>query len=368
LYASIDALIAAQFNWTAIYFASVYVFMNPRNIERMAIVLWMLVVPVSIIAAIEGHERHVLWVGHIPSLLKINNPDVAYILAGRVRDGTTEYRVQSTFSTSLGLAEFLAMALPFVCYFITPRYPILVRMAAAVTVPLDLYAIFVSGSRLGFVGVGVTVLSFLLFLGAERWRSKRDDLFGPALVLSYPVIFLVALAASIFVGRLRRMVWGGGETQDSTTARFDQWSMGIPKILSHPWGYGIGRGGDALQWFTASGQLTIDTYYLDALLEYGVVGFLLFFGMIASMVVSVSKVLFKAWRAGRAMGFAVPAVIALLNFLVIKSVFAEQDNHPLVFMLLGMCSALVCHLRDGQTTASSNVRPAGGNPPEPGLA
>jgi hypothetical protein len=35
-----------------------------------------------------------------------------------------------------------------------------------------------------------------------------------------------------------------------------------------------------------------------------------------------------------------PLAIALTNFLVIKSVFSQQDNHPVVYMMLGAVVAL----------------------------
>jgi hypothetical protein len=35
-----------------------------------------------------------------------------------------------------------------------------------------------------------------------------------------------------------------------------------------------------------------------------------------------------------------PLVVALMNFVVIKSVFSQNANHPLVFMMLGAVVAL----------------------------
>lgn len=359
---SVDNLVAAQFNWTSVYFAAVYIFMDRKMIPRMGVLLWLLTIPVSLIALAEWREGHVIWAGHIPPLLKVNNPDVAIILAGHVRAGTDEYRVQSTFSTSLGLAEFLALALPFVIYFVIAGFNRVIRGLAGLTIPLILGAIFVSGSRLGVIGAFLTLLIYVLMFGLLRWKSRRSDLVGPAVVMAYPAIFAAFMTASLFIGRLRRLVWGGGETEDSTQARFGQWGSGMPKVLSHPWGYGIARGGDALQWYTPGGQLTIDTYYLDVLLEYGVVGFVVYFGMILSVLGSLMKSVFAAWRSGLELGFAVPVMIALVNFLVIKSVFAQEDNHPLVFMSLGMATAIIYHVRqtaDEPAEPASDVAPTG---------
>ena len=43
--------------------------------------------------------------------------------------------------------------------------------------------------------------------------------------------------------------------------------------------------------------------------------------------------------------FLVPIGIAMLNFLVIKSVFSEEANHPIVFMYIGMIVALAARIR-----------------------
>jgi hypothetical protein len=46
-------------------------------------------------------------------------------------------------------------------------------------------------------------------------------------------------------------------------------------------------------------------------------------------------------------GFLAPLALSLINFVVIKSVFSEPDNHPLVFMMLGAVSALMARARAG---------------------
>ena len=38
--------------------------------------------------------------------------------------------------------------------------------------------------------------------------------------------------------------------------------MAFPKILHHPWGYGAGRSGPTLGFFSPSGQMTVDSYYI----------------------------------------------------------------------------------------------------------
>jgi hypothetical protein len=48
-----------------------------------------------------------------------------------------------------------------------------------------------------------------------------------------------------------------------------------------------------------------------------------------------------------------PLTISMVNFLMVKSVFAQTDIHPLVFMMLGMISA--CVYRSANMEPSANL-------------
>jgi len=343
---SFDRYITAQTTWTSIFFISMLVYSRPARIQLWAALLWATAVIVAVLGVWEYKLGHVVWAGHVPSFLKIDNPDVQRIMAGQMRANTGVYRVQSTFSTSLGLGEFIAYALPFILYFAIENYPRIVRFLALAVVPLLFFVVNASGSRAGMIGFLLTLLAYLLAWGAIRWRRVRGGLLGPAIVWAYPVTVALFFTATIFIGRLHRMVWGGAETGPSTDARRIQYEMGWPKILSHPWGYGIGRGAITLGFVEPNGMLTIDTYYLTVALEYGVLGFILYFGAFLFAVGGATRsVLAPFDRRNREAGFLLPAGICLINFVVIKSVFAQQDNHPLVFMVLGMALALTYRIR-----------------------
>jgi hypothetical protein len=51
----------------------------------------------------------------------------------------------------------------------------------------------------------------------------------------------------------------------------------------------------------------------------------------------------------------VPAALALVNFIVIKSVFSQDDNHPVVFMLLALVVVLVWRSRGGSVSANASI-------------
>lgn len=352
---SIDKIITAHTTWTAILFASIFVFSRRGRIELWAAFLWGATAIVAVLAVWEYRLGHVVWAGHVPSFLKVDNPDVARIMLGQTRAGSGVYRVQSTLSTSVGLGEYLALSLPFVVYFAVENYPRIVRFLAAAMLPLLFVAVSVSGSRSGMIGLCITFLAYVFAWGAIRWRRVKNGLLGPAIVLAYPVFFAAFMVATLFVYRLRVMVWGGAETGPSTDARRTQYQMGIPKILHHPWGYGIGRGASVLNFHEPSGFLSIDTYYLSIALEYGVIGFILYYGTFLVVIGQSAKHMLTPFeRHDREAGFLLPAMICLVNFVVIKSVFSQQDNHPLVFMVLGMAVAIIYRVKTYHPHPSTN--------------
>lgn len=339
---SVDKFILAQISWIAVFFASVFVFLRPGNVERMAAMLWIMAIFVGVMGIFEWRQSHVLWAGHIPSFLKIADDSVLRVLAGNQR--FTVYRVISTFSSPLGLGEYMAIVIPFILQFTARTYMPVVRVAAAVSVVFVLFIAKISGSRLGLVGCLLALLFALGVWAVLKWRRERGGLLAPAVVFAYPIGFFLCLAAVAFVGRLRHLVWGNGSQGFSDNARAEQWALGIPKIISHPQGYGIGMGAHALG-YAPFGFTTIDSYYLSVALEYGVLGFIIFYLMIGFSIYYCVTALLKASYKDRDIAFLAPAAIALTNFLLIKSVFSQQDNHPILFMILGLTVALVHRAR-----------------------
>ena len=339
-------------NWTGAFFVGVYILSLPRRIEWLGYLLWGIAIYVTAIGFQEWRFSHVPWAGHIPSFLAIEDESVLKILAGSARAATGVYRVQSKFTTSSGLAEYLSMALPFILHVMVRTRRTGVRLAALASIPPIIWVLIKTDSRIGMVGLFLSLLFYALAWGAMRWRFDKGSLFGPAVTLAYPAIFTGFVIATFFVGRLRNSVWGTGATAASTQSRRMMYEMGIPMVLKNPQGHGLGMGGITLGFVNPAGTLTIDTYYLAVALELGVLGFFLYFGMFLVAIFQGAK---TVWRAptGDAL-YLVPVTIALTNFFVIKSVFSQLENHPLAFMLLGASVGLIWRARREEA-----ARPAG---------
>ena len=241
---------------------------------------------------------------------------------------------------------------------------------ASISAPFVVLGAFVSGSRLGIVGCLIGLAVYGGVWAYLRWRRHPGSLLGPAILLAYPVIAGLGAASILFVGRIHNLVWGSGAEAYSDLSRKGQIDLGIPLILKQPWGYGIGRGAETLG-FAPFGVLTIDNYYLRIVLEYGVFGFIAYYGMfIAAIVYSGRRVLVARFEDPE-FELLTPIAISLLTFIIIKSVFSEEGNHPIAFMLLGMSAALLYRARSSVVARSAVPAPQstrrGRAPALPGL-
>lgn len=336
--ASVNKLIVAGTNWFLVFFVAAYVFRTPGRVTRFAYLLCGIAVVVSLIGVQEYRHSAVPWAGHIPSFLAVQDESVQRILAGAARAATGIYRVQSKFTTSLGLAEFYALLMPFLVHFMVYGQRWWLRVGAAVMIPLVFRMIILTDSRLGMVGFFLSCVLYLAIWAIWRWQRDRDSLFGPATILAFPAVFVAFLVSTFAVGRLRALVWGSGAQQASTDGRKQQFIAGIPKVLEQPWGYGIGRSAETLGFTNAAGSLTIDTYYLAVALEYGVIGFVIYYAMFINALWNGARRIPRAYATEHML--IAPLTIALFNFVVIKSIFSQQENHPLAFIMLGALIAL----------------------------
>ena len=284
----------------------------------------------------EYQNQKILWADHIPSFLKVEDESVQRMLAANFREG--RYRVTTTFSVALALAEYLALVSPFLIHIMITTKKIWMRFGCMVAEVLILTVIVLTQARLGLVGFITAHAIYGLLWAARRWRTSRTDLLGPALTLAYPALLGVLCMLIVTVDGLRNRVLGNGATQASNDAREAQWAAAWPKIFGNPLGYGPGRGADALGYTNRGGVQTIDSYFLSMALDYGLAGFFVFYGAILVAIGVAAEI--GSRTKDKELAYAVPVSICLLVFMVIKFVLSQEDNHSILFMLLGMVVAM----------------------------
>jgi hypothetical protein len=342
--ASVQKFIVAQTTWTATFFASAYLFSRPGQIKRWALMLWAMAIFVSIIAIWEYRLGRLPWAGHIPSFLRIDDEAVQWILAIHMRAYTNLYRAEATFSTPLGLAEYLALTLPFALHFCTPRWPMKLRIAACASIPLIVYADFLSGSKLGMIGA-LGASSVYLFMAAFRhWQRNKASLIAAATFFFYPAAIGAVGLMMAASHRFYIMIMGDASHTASTQARIEQVHVGMAKLLHWPFGYGIGQAAVTIS--NASDFITIDSYFLSVAIEYGVLGFIAYYGIFAIAIYESSRRYLMDTTANEDQSFLLPITASFIAFIIAKSVFSQQDNHPVIFMMLGALLGLIAARRN----------------------
>ena len=356
---SIQKYIIEQINWTIMYLVACWIFLKNGRLTFWAKAIWVMAVLESVIAMIEVKLGHVPWAGHIPTFLTIEDPSVLRTLSGAARAATGIHRAAATFGTPLGLGEYIALTMPFALHFVATSKDWRWKVAALLSVPVFFLDAFLSDSRLGMVGCMLSIILSLLGQAYFRWRRQREDMFAPALVLSFPVIALAAGGAVLGIGKLRKLVFGGGASAQSNQSRAEQWMLGLDKVKARPWGYGVERAADVLG-YIAPGQdfLTIDSYFLELILDYGPLGFALYLTLMFATMGYAALWGVRPSAEDDEHGLLIPIAISLLNFVVIKAVFTQQDNHPLVYIMMGAVTALIYRAKKGLAVDADAVRAA----------
>jgi hypothetical protein len=329
----------------ATFFISVFIFLRPKRLEIWIYLLLAMDALLCLIGVWENKLGYLPWVGHIPSFLKIDNPDVDRILAGAVRAAIGVHRVQSVQTTPLGLAELMGLSSVLALHLAINRYPFLVRIGAAAMIPTIIYTIILTDCRLGFVSMMVGGALYLLLWALVRWREVRGSIFGPAIVMAYPGIFLALFASTLLIGRLRAKVWGDGSQDASNAARKAQWQMAFPKVAHNPVGHGYGTAGGVLGFTNPDGMVTIDSYYINLLLDTGILGFAIYLAFFLGTAWIAAREVVRS-PGDRELRLLMPLAVTLVGFVVIKAVLSQDANHPLMFFLTGAVVALIHRSRE----------------------
>lgn len=333
-----------QIYWTLMFALSAWLATREGFAMRFGRVMAWTIIVVSIFAIFEYRSGAPFWINRLPAFLKIDTALLEQLGSLNARAGTDVYRVRGTFAGALYFAEYLALAFPFVVHFLFTAqrfWHFVLMLAGAVLVAT---VMVLTSSRSAMLALLLTMLAYG-FMFAWRLRQQRPESIGASAALfAYPVFAMVMAILVVFWRRLHVMVIGGGQHASSTETRGVQWEMGLPKIATHPLGHGVGRSGLELGYYNpGSDNPTVDSYFLTLLLDYGPLG-LLFFLALFIVVIWFG---FRAHDRARTpeMKLLAPMTVALLNFVIIKSVASTEINFPIVFIMTGCILGLIYRQR-----------------------
>lgn len=343
---TINRMINNQIVWTGVFFVAVWVFRREARIETWIRLYPLIALILCVIGVFEARKGGILWANSIPSFLAVGDEQVQRLLAGVYRLGNV-YRVVATSTTPLSLAEALGATTPFLLYLMVQYRNLFLRLVLLALDVLLVYVILLTDSRLGLVAMLVGHAAYALYLTMRVYRFHPNSLLRASVVAIYPMALLAVTLAVMFVGRINNAVIGDGRQTYSDQARATQISDGLVKVWESPlFGFGTGQGAQKLGFTNPGGTLTIDTYYISVLLDYGIVGFFLFYGLIVAGIVRAFSIgLMSNERANHQ---AVAFGIFLLLFLTTKAVLSQEANHPLIFMALAAVASLSHATRNPQ--------------------
>jgi hypothetical protein len=355
---SINKYANNQIFWTMMFPVAAYFAVRKGFVDKVATIVVFSLFVVMMLGLYEYKIQKVFWIDQLPFFLRVDPEFLERVAKSQSRAGTDVYRVRGTMATSLYFAEFLAMVFPLALHFMLRSRGFIRTALLAAGVAGTIVVMYLTNARSAMVGLLLTLLIYPLF-AAWRRRSLSPRSIGATSTLAmYPFGVIVVALLVVFWRRAHVMVLGGGQHQASSDARNAQWVMGMPKIFKLPLGHGAGTSGEILGYMNGAGELTVDTYYLSVMLDFGLLALPVFVLMFGLPIWFGFKSHTKATTQEATL--VAPLAIGLFNFVVIKSVLSSEANMPLAFIMLGCILGLLW--RQKQEEAGIAVPGAGAAP------
>jgi len=254
-------------------------------------------------------------------------------------------RANSIFNVPLSFGEFAAIVGPIGGYFLAHGEKLGARLFGAAVVLACMTSLYTSGSRGGSMAFFVAMAIFLVLWVVRTSRANPNTMNG-ALGGASAFMGLITLTGLVFtVGALRKRVLGGAETESSDTSRFDQAKLAWPHILANPLtGHGVGNAGVVIGYTSPGGGLTVDSSLLTLLVETGVPGLLLFFGMLFTMAWATARIYVNGKDRDSAAGATLAC--SAIAYAIYRLVLSQRENQSLLFILVGCAFAFIKIIAD----------------------
>ncbi|MCU1481326.1 MAG: hypothetical protein JWQ19_2112 [Subtercola sp.] len=218
--------------------------------------------------------------------------------------------VPRAFSPFPGPNELALANLLFIVIIICrSNWKLVLRLALCV---LPVVAIFLSQSRSGEIGLAVIVV-VLLLRGMAR-AGAGTVLLGVVVVASLAGVGVVAFTTSFLTGDTVNL---------SAQGHALSLTESIPKLFENLFGFGVGQVGPRAYLYTTS-PILVESYWLVLGLESGIVVLLLYFVLLAKLIV-------RPLRAKTLMAFT--AVLAIAGSLVSQAVLPTLQDASTIYML-----------------------------------
>jgi putative inorganic carbon (hco3(-)) transporter len=255
------------------------------------------------------------------------------------------------------LAAILVVGMVLAAAFVIGNHPPLLRVLAIVVLPLCAMGVLFSFSRTGLVALGVALIGAVAFGGRWRW---------PGLALLLVIVFgMTAYLATWADPQARDRV----VKLDGGTGREDIWAVGARMIRDNPID-GVGGGNfpiSSVHYLLEPGALqraefivdkpkVAHNMLIDVWAELGLVGFVLFLGILGFSVACTARAAWAFKRLGndRMEVLARAFFIGQLAYLS-AGLFLSQQYSKQLWLLLALGPALLAVARDAEERAELNT-------------
>lgn len=205
-------------------------------------------------------------------------------------------------------------------------------LAAALTI---VAGIFVSSSRSAWIGAMAAILTIVAvsLLPAKIYRQRKFWLTVSGAIASLAVAGLLLIQIPYVKLHVLHIDDDRGSSITSNSAHVEALKNGLQNVVDNPLGCGVGCAGPAS--FYSDDATISENYYLQIAEQYGVIGVLLWFGIVG---VIVSRI----WphRRNEIGGVWLAALVGYLLIGVLLHVFADEPLALVWFVIAGVLIGL----------------------------
>jgi putative inorganic carbon (HCO3(-)) transporter len=259
-------------------------------------------------------------------------------------------RVYSYLGNPNLLASYLlpAIALSLAAIFVWQGY--LPKILAVIMTLVHTACLYFTDSRGGWIGLLVLLLTFLALL--YYWFRDRLSPFWQKwllpLVLGALATFLVVAFWQVDSLRLRVMSIFVGRNDSSNNFRLNVWSAVVKMIKAYPW-LGIGPGNVAFNkvypLFMQPKYTALSAYsvFLEILVETGIIGFTVFFWLLATTFRQGTQILASLRQQSNSQGFWLIAALAtmagMLGHGFVDTVWYRPQINTLWWLMIALIAS-----------------------------
>lgn len=245
----------------------------------------------------------------------------------KTRNGV--YRAHSVFSHPIVFAQALVSLIPVAVYFLFEKIDMPWKLISLFSIPLFLSALYMTGSRSGYIAVLISSMFIMLYFWLKMFRFGYVSKIVSILIL--PVILFGIIIGKYIISSL--LVGGSAIENNSGLVRITMIENAISALSSNPLlGYGEGMSAIVAGLVSTTGLMTIDNYFLTAAVDGGYVSLVLFGAMFIVLFYRMSHL--SLVSNSKYSFYSVTCIASVLALLVVFSILSIVENFTVLWLLI----------------------------------